>query len=151
MSGTLDVYLSNRSNRLTEITTVPTIVASIFIPLTFIAGLYGMNIIRITFVDSPWGYQFVLLLTIGVASAMLLYFKKRGIYDITPGAVHRTAGGGAGFPVEEMYGNGATAPGISGCEAAVSGRMRPGNPCHHFGPVTNTASSARSSLSATTV
>jgi len=78
LSGVMDLHTSNQSNRLAEITTFLTIVATIFIPLSFIAGFYGMNLLNIPFMDSPRGYPFVLLLMLGVASAMLLYFKKKG-------------------------------------------------------------------------
>lgn len=78
LSGVMDLHTSNQNNRLAEITTILTIVASIFIPLSFITGFYGMNLMNIPLEDSPWGYPFVLLLMIGVALVMLLYFKKRG-------------------------------------------------------------------------
>ncbi len=77
LSGVMDLHASNQSNRLAEITTFLTIVATIFIPLSFIAGFYGMNVRNITFVDSPWGYPFVILLMIGVVGAMLLYFRRK--------------------------------------------------------------------------
>jgi magnesium transporter len=77
LSGVMDLHTSNQSNRLAEITTFLTIVATIFIPLSFIAGFYGMNVQNITFVNSPWGYPFVILLMIGVVAAMLLYFRKK--------------------------------------------------------------------------
>jgi magnesium transporter len=77
LSGVMDLHTSNQSNRLAEITTLLTIVATIFIPLSFIAGFYGMNVQNITFVNSPWGYPFVILLMIGVVAAMLLYFRKK--------------------------------------------------------------------------
>lgn len=78
LAGVMDLHASNQNNRLAEITTFLTIVATIFIPLSFIAGFYGMNLLNIPLEDSPWGYPFVLLLMTGVASAMLLYFKKKG-------------------------------------------------------------------------
>ncbi len=77
LSGVMDLHTSSQSNRLSEITTFLTIVATIFIPLSFIAGFYGMNVRNITFVDSPWGYPFVTLLMIGVVATMLLYFRKK--------------------------------------------------------------------------
>jgi magnesium transporter len=77
LSGVMDLHTSNQNNRLAEITTILTIVASIFIPLSFITGFYGMNLMNIPLEDSPWGYPLVLLLMIGVALVMLLYFKKK--------------------------------------------------------------------------
>ncbi|MCR9295123.1 MAG: magnesium/cobalt transporter CorA [bacterium] len=79
-----DVYLSSISNRLNEIMTVLTIIATIFIPLSFIAGLYGMNFNTDA---SPWnmpelnwffGYPFALGLMLAVATGLLLYFNARG-------------------------------------------------------------------------
>ena len=77
LSGVMDLHTSNQNNRLAEITTILTIVASIFIPLSFITGFYGMNLRNIPLEDSPWGYPLVLLLMLGVALAMLLYFRKK--------------------------------------------------------------------------
>jgi magnesium transporter len=77
LSGVMDLHTSNQNNRLAEITTILTIVASIFIPLSFITGFYGMDLMNIPLEDSPWGYPFVLLLMVGVAVAMLLYFKTK--------------------------------------------------------------------------
>ncbi|WP_332449647.1 magnesium/cobalt transporter CorA [Methanoculleus sp.] len=77
LSGVMDLHTSNQNNRLAEITTILTIVASIFIPLSFITGFYGMDLMNIPLEDSPWGYLFVLLLMIGVALVMLLYFRKK--------------------------------------------------------------------------
>ncbi len=84
MSGTmLDVYLSSSSNRLNDIMRVLTVIATIFIPLTFITGVYGMNFANS---DSPWampelhwyfGYPGVWLFMIAVAVIMLIYFKRK--------------------------------------------------------------------------
>ncbi len=78
MSGTLDVYLSSQSSRMNEIMKVLTIIATIFIPLTFIAGLYGMNFAYMPEIRHPWGYPAVLASMAVVAGIMLLYFKKKG-------------------------------------------------------------------------
>ncbi len=78
LAGVMDLYTSNQSNHQAEITTFLTIVATIFIPLSFITGYYGMNFENIPLVDSPWGFYFVVLLMIGVSAAMLLYFRKNG-------------------------------------------------------------------------
>ena len=76
MSGTLDVYLSSQSSRMNEIMKVLTIIATIFIPLTFIAGVYGMNFAYMPEIRHPWGYPAALTSMAAVAGAMLLYFKK---------------------------------------------------------------------------
>jgi len=78
MSGTLDVYLSSQSSRMNEIMKVLTIIATIFIPLTFIAGLYGMNFAHMPELRHPWGYPAALASMAVVAGVMLLYFKKKG-------------------------------------------------------------------------
>ena len=79
----IDVYLSSVSHRLNEIMRVLTIIATIFIPLTFVVGLYGMNFSNPT---SPWampelhwyyGYPMVLLVMMIIVVAMLSYFKRR--------------------------------------------------------------------------
>ncbi|WP_292519807.1 magnesium/cobalt transporter CorA [Methanoculleus sp.] len=78
MSGTLDVYLSSQSSRMNEIMKVLTIIATIFIPLTFIAGVYGMNFAYMPEISHPWGYPLALVSMAAVAGVMLLYFRKRG-------------------------------------------------------------------------
>ncbi len=77
MSGTLDVYLSSQSSRMNEIMKVLTIIATIFIPLTFIAGVYGMNFAYMPEIRHPWGYPAALALMAVVAAVMLLYFRKK--------------------------------------------------------------------------
>jgi len=83
-SDLMDVYLSSVSNRLNEVMKLLTIFTTIFIPLTFIAGVYGMNFDPDT---SPWnmpelrwywGYPLSLLLMAAIAVAMLIYFRRRG-------------------------------------------------------------------------
>ena len=77
VSGMLDIYLSSTSNRMNEVMKVLTIMASIFIPLTFIAGIYGMNFESMPELHARWGYPFTLVLMLVVALSMILYFKKR--------------------------------------------------------------------------
>lgn len=77
MSGTLDVYLSSQSSRMNEIMKVLTVIATIFIPLTFIAGVYGMNFAYMPEISHPWGYPLALASMAAVAAAMLVYFRKR--------------------------------------------------------------------------
>lgn len=82
-SGLVDEYMSAVSNRMNEIMKVLTVVATIFIPLTFIAGVYGMNFDTKA---SPWnmpeltwayGYPALLLLMAAVAGGMLCYFRRK--------------------------------------------------------------------------
>ena len=78
MTGTLDVYLSSQSSKMNEIMKVLTIIATIFIPLTFIAGVYGMNFAQMPELRHPWGYPAALASMAVVAGVMLLYFRRKG-------------------------------------------------------------------------
>lgn len=75
-SGLLDIYLSNLSYRMNEIMKVLTVVATIFVPLTFIASFYGMNL-DIPELHWKWSYPLVLLLMFSVAMIMLFYFRRK--------------------------------------------------------------------------
>lgn len=77
VSGMIDVYLSSVSNRMNEVMKVLTIFAAIFIPLTFIAGIYGMNFKYMPELEWTWGYFGVLGLMIVVAGLLLIYFKNK--------------------------------------------------------------------------
>lgn len=77
VSGMLDVYLSSVSNRMNEVMKVLTIIATIFIPLTFIAGVYGMNFKYMPELEWPEGYPVVLIVMVLVVILMLLYFKNK--------------------------------------------------------------------------
>ncbi len=76
-SGLLDVYLSSLSNRMNEVMKVLTIIATIFIPLTFIAGIYGMNFEYMPELHLRWAYPVILGVCIVVAGVMLVYFKRK--------------------------------------------------------------------------
>jgi magnesium transporter len=78
ISGSLEAYLSVVSNRLNEIMKVLTIFSAIMLPLTFIAGVNGMNFENMPELHSRYGYYAVWALMIAVAIAMLLFFKRRG-------------------------------------------------------------------------
>ncbi len=77
LSGMLDIYLSSVSNRMNEIMKVLTIIATIFIPLTFIAGIYGMNFDFMPELNWRWGYFAVLALMAAVGVFMLFYFWRK--------------------------------------------------------------------------
>jgi magnesium transporter len=77
LSGMLDIYLSSVSNRMNAVMKVLTIIATIFMPLTFIAGLYGMNFKHMPELESPWGYPVVLIVMAGIAVMMLGIFKRK--------------------------------------------------------------------------
>ena len=78
VSGMLDIYLSSVSNRMNEVMKVLTIIATIFIPLTFIAGVYGMNFVNMPELQWRWGYFLIWGIMVAVAVGMVIYFKKRG-------------------------------------------------------------------------
>jgi magnesium transporter len=78
LSGMLDIYLSSVSNRLNEVMKVLTIIATIFIPLTFIAGLYGMNFKNMPELDWHYGYYMALGMMTVVVLIMVLFFWRKG-------------------------------------------------------------------------
>ena len=77
VSGMLDTYLSSISNRMNAVMKVLTIIATIFIPLTFVAGIYGMNFEHMPELKWRWGYAGVWLIMLGVAGVMVLYFRRK--------------------------------------------------------------------------
>jgi magnesium transporter len=77
VAGMLDVYLSAVSNRMNQVMKVLTIIATIFIPLTFLAGVYGMNFKHMPELEWPYGYPLLWLVMIGVGVSMFVYFKKK--------------------------------------------------------------------------
>ena len=77
LSGMLDIYLSSVSNRMNEVMKVLTIIATIFIPLTLIVGIYGMNFTYMPELQHPWGYPMVYLIMAMISGIMLIYFRRR--------------------------------------------------------------------------
>lgn len=77
VSGLLDIYLSSLSNRMNEVMKVLTIIATIFIPLTFIAGVYGMNFSFMPELNYRWAYPAVLGLMFVILIGMVAYFRKK--------------------------------------------------------------------------
>jgi magnesium transporter len=77
VSGMLDIYLSSVSNRLNAIMKVLTIISTIFIPLTFIVGVYGMNFRYMPELEWRYGYPLIWLVMIAIGVTMLIFFKKR--------------------------------------------------------------------------
>ncbi|MFA4917091.1 MAG: magnesium/cobalt transporter CorA [Syntrophales bacterium] len=77
LSGTMDLYISSVSNRMNEIMKVLTVIATIFIPLTFFAGLYGMNFEYMPELKIPWAYPALLLFMATVVGGMLWYFRRK--------------------------------------------------------------------------
>lgn len=77
LSSMLDVYLSSSSNRMNEIMKVLTIISTVFMPLSFIVGVYGMNLTNMPELSWPWMYPFLWLVMIGISISMLIYFKRK--------------------------------------------------------------------------
>ncbi len=77
LSGMMDIYLSSVSNRMNEVMKVLTIITTIFVPITFIVGVYGMNFDYMPELHTKWGYPLTwasILITIGL---LLYYFKRK--------------------------------------------------------------------------
>ena len=77
LSAILEIYLSNLSNRMNETMKVLTIMATIFIPLTFIAGIYGMNFKRMPELEWSWSYPLLLAIMLIIIIGMLIWFKRK--------------------------------------------------------------------------
>ncbi len=77
VSGAQDIYLNSTSLRLNEIMKALTIVSTIFLPMSFIAGVYGMNFQYFPEIRWKLGYLFVWIIFLSIPAGMLLYFKKR--------------------------------------------------------------------------
>jgi magnesium transporter len=78
IGGTMNIYLSAIGNRTNEIMRVLTLMASIFIPLTFVAGLYGMNFENMPELGQRWAYPALLSVMAVVAGGMVVYFQRKG-------------------------------------------------------------------------
>jgi magnesium transporter len=77
VSGMLDIYVSSVSNKMNEIMKVLTVIATIFIPMTFLAGVWGMNFKHMPELDWHWAYPAFWGLMVLVAIFMLIYFRRR--------------------------------------------------------------------------
>ncbi|MBW4420679.1 MAG: magnesium/cobalt transporter CorA [Myxacorys californica WJT36-NPBG1] len=86
-SSLMDVYLSSVSNKMNEIMKVLTVISTIFIPLTFVAGIYGMNFntekspLNMPELNWYWGYPLCLTVMFGIAIALVYYFKRKGWFE----------------------------------------------------------------------
>ncbi|GBC62551.1 magnesium and cobalt transport protein CorA [Desulfonema ishimotonii] len=76
-SGLLDLYHSGVSNRMNEVMKVLTVISTTFIPLSFIAGVYGMNFKYMPELEFKWGYALVWGVILGVGGTMLIFFKRK--------------------------------------------------------------------------
>lgn len=73
----MDMYMTTISNKMNEVMKVLTIIATIFIPLTFIAGIYGMNFTNMPELQYKYGYYIVWIVMLVVLIGMLVYFKRK--------------------------------------------------------------------------
>jgi magnesium transporter len=77
-SSVMEIYLATQNQRLNEVMKVLTVIATLFIPLTFIASIYGMNFEHMPELKARWGYPGALGLMGLVAAGLIYYFKRRG-------------------------------------------------------------------------
>jgi magnesium transporter len=78
VNGLMNMYLSVVSNRMNEVMKVLTVMASIFIPLTFLAGIYGMNFDNMPELHARWGYPILLVVMIVTGVGMVVFFRRKG-------------------------------------------------------------------------
>jgi magnesium transporter len=77
VSGLLDIYISSVSNKMNEIMKVLTVFASIFIPLTFLTGIYGMNFEYMPELKWKWAYPVLWVFMISIPVILLIYFRRK--------------------------------------------------------------------------
>ncbi len=77
LTYTLDIHLLNATNRLNEVIKVLTVIATLFIPPTLIASIYGMNFRHMPELGWVWGYPLALALMLGAVVGMLVYFRRK--------------------------------------------------------------------------
>ena len=81
LSGMMDIYLSSVSNKMNEVMKVLTIITTIFVPVTFVAGVYGMNFEFMPEIHSKWGhawgYTFAWVIMLVMMISMVMYFRKK--------------------------------------------------------------------------
>jgi magnesium transporter len=107
-SALMDAYQSSVNNRMNEVIKVLTIISTIFMPLTFIVGIYGMNFhggadapLNMPELGWRYGYLMVMLLMLAVAIAMLVFFRRKGwlgVMDARKKAMRREGGGESNLP-----------------------------------------------------
>lgn len=76
-SGLMDLYLNSISNRMNETMRVLTVISTIFIPLGFLTGMWGMNFTNMALIDQPWGYGAVMISMVLIAIGLLLWFRMK--------------------------------------------------------------------------
>jgi len=77
ISNLIELYLSIGNNRLNEVMKILTIISTIFIPLTFLAGVYGMNFRYMPELEWKWGYLAVIVVMVAIAALMVWFFRRK--------------------------------------------------------------------------
>ncbi|MFW9962073.1 MAG: magnesium/cobalt transporter CorA [Candidatus Sifarchaeia archaeon] len=77
LTGIMEIYLSRVSNRLNEVMKVLTVVSTIFIPLTLIASIYGMNFRVMPELEIPWSYPLLIIAMLSLGITLTLYFRQK--------------------------------------------------------------------------
>lgn len=77
LAGMLDIYLSSNSNKMNEVMKVLTMISTIFIPVTFIVGVYGMNFDHMPELRNEWSYPAVWIIMVSIMISLLFYFKRK--------------------------------------------------------------------------
>lgn len=77
LSGIMDIYLSTNANKMNEVMKVLTIMSSIFIPVTFVAGVYGMNFDYMPELKSPYGYAITWGVMLSIMIGLIIYFRRK--------------------------------------------------------------------------
>ncbi len=83
INGVLEVHLTNASHRMNQVIKLLTMISTIFIPLTFIVGIYGMNFnTQVSIFNMPelnwkYGYPFVMLIMLGISISLVIFFKRK--------------------------------------------------------------------------
>ncbi len=77
LSGMMDIYLSSVSNRMNEVMKILTIITTIFVPVTFIAGVYGMNFEYMPELHSKWGYAITWAVMLIIMISLIIYFRRK--------------------------------------------------------------------------
>ena len=89
LTSMVDIYHSSLSYRMSEVVKVLTIIATIFIPPTFVAGIYGMNFKHMPELQWPWAYPVVLAVTLSMIIGMFFYFRKKHWLGMGPSRASR--------------------------------------------------------------
>lgn len=81
LTGLMDLHMTNLSNKMNEVMKTLTVIATIFIPLTFIAGVYGMNFKYMPELDQKWAYPTIWGLMILITIGMIIFMKRKGFFN----------------------------------------------------------------------